>query len=929
MTFHPDLIDITPAWDLRADPDDRGIRDRWFDHAEAQGTPANAGRAWQHYLGNEHHGVAWYGKRVNLPDGWAQPGSRVWLCVEAAATDCRAWVNAREVGRHVGDYAPFQFDATQAVRGRSADIAIRVDEIKGATPPVVGRDPWIGHITKGFHDVLSLQHGGLWQRVSLRSTGPAAFKPDPITVVPDFTRGVLRVLAAFEPLPAPATLHVAVVTSAATPHAEEYLMLQPGQDEAELTLPLGSLSRWSPDAPVLHSLTATLLLDGAVSDRACERFGLRSVATGGLDNRQILINGLPTLIRGVLHWGHEPRHVAPAPTPDEVREQFSRLRALGFNCVCCCMVYMPRYFYEIADETGMLIWQEHPVWKSDMSDGHVEEYMRLFRSYFRRDARHPSVVILSATCEHERFHPGLAAWWLRRARERLPPMILQINTGFIDWPRSEMADVWDEHVYENTGRWHCYLDDLEARLSELDPRPFIMGETIIGTDWPDTGALAAASGWHMSRCRDGCRQVEDQITHRWGRGTLDRFRRQAHEFNLLIRRAQAEALRARAFAAGWVMNHLRDVPICQCGFMDDLDRWRFTGSETRPFLADVACLLRTPQDLRAFEAGSTIDLHIGLSNYSTHDASIQNITYNGEPSAPPNVRCPPGSVRFAPWRVRLPDVERPTRVDVRTEPSRGQANAWSLWAIPPASPMPAGVCVAVSDHDSRPIASDEPDRPRNPAVPDSHPPRAELPFEERAYSSGWGMNVRSWSPAPREPARLLPGCPVVERHAPMPPDARVLVTNDLDDCARHFLEAGRSVVLIATAHTAPLPARTVMLWAQAPLILESEHGPIRPGESAMFLDLLHHDLTRRYHRAIPTHKLGIQDSVEPFIRLIFTHDRTEPEIFDSLFAARVGRGRLIVSSLDHTTPAGRFMLDRLITFSLADNAWERIPQVTI
>lgn len=929
MTTRPGEIDITTGWRLAADPEDRGVGERWFARASERGVEGDAGRAWQHVLGHDYHGVAWYTKRVDVPDGWSRPGSRVWLCVEAAATDCRAWVNASEVGRHVGDYAPFQFDATEAIRGRSADVAIRVDEIRGAVPPVIGRDPWIGHVTKGFHDVLSLQHGGMWQRVRLRCTGPATFRPDPIVVIPDLARSVLRVLVTFEPLAGAAELHVGAASDHGALHAEATAPLRPGQEEAELALPLGGLARWSPDAPALHSLTATLRVDGAISDRANARFGIRSVTTGGAGNRQILINGAPTLIRGVLHWGHEPRHIAPAPTPEEVRRQFAGLRAMGINCVCCCMVYMPRHFYEIADETGMLVWQEHPVWKSDMADEHVGEYQRLFRSYFQRDAQHPSVVILSAACEHERFHPGLAAWWMRRARERLPQTILQINTGFIDWPRSELADVWDEHVYENTGRWHCYLDDLDSRLSELEPRPFIMGETIIGTGWPDTGALASASGWHRPRCLDGCREIETRIERRWGRGTLERFRRQAHEFNLLIRHAQAEALRARSFAAGWVMNHIRDVPVCQCGFMDDLDRWRFTPDETRPFLADAAGLLRTPDDLRAFEAGTTIDLRVGVSNYSADATDGLRVRWHDEPETRLDLRCPPGAVRFAPWRVRLPECERPARVQFRAGTPRGDWTAWSLWALPRASRAPGGAYVAHSDHDSRPVTSDEPHRPRNPAVPDARSPRMELPFEERAYSSGWGMNVRSWSPAPREPARLLPECPAVGRSAPTPADARIIVTNDLDERARRCLSAGGSVVLVATAHTEPLAARTVMLWAQAPLILESEHGPIRRGESAMFLELLHHDLTRRYHRAIPTHKLGIHDDVEPFIRLILTHDRTQPEIFDALFAARIGSGRLVVSSLDHATPAGRFLLDRLLTFALADDAWAAVPRATI
>ena len=42
------------------------------------------------------------------------------------------------------------------------------------------------------------------------------------------------------------------------------------------------------------------------------------------------------------------------------------------------MWYPPEYFFNIADEMGMLIWQEHPVWQSPMETEYHAEYKRLF-----------------------------------------------------------------------------------------------------------------------------------------------------------------------------------------------------------------------------------------------------------------------------------------------------------------------------------------------------------------------------------------------------------------------------------------------------------------------------------------------------------------------------------------------------------------------
>ena len=78
------------------------------------------------------------------------------------------------------------------------------------------------------------------------------------------------------------------------------------------------------------------------------------------------------------------------------------------------------------------------------------------------------------------------------------------------------------------------------------------------------------------------------------------------------------------------------------------------------------------------------------------------------------------------------------------------------------------------------------------------------------------------------------------------------------------------------------------------------------------LDTLGLDLNRRACRAVPTHELGIDGDVEPIVRLVFTHDKGRPEAWDQVFTTRVGAGLLAVSTLDHESPAGQYLLHRLI-----------------
>lgn len=906
-------LDLLRRWTVRADAEDLGIDGRWWETPPQDGwVSCRTDEPWQHALGHDHHTISWYRRRARLPRKWLGDAQRVWLRFGAVATDCRVWVNGVEVGRHTGDYVPFEFDITDALAdSEHCEITCRADEIKGAPPKVWGQEPWTGHITKGFHDVLSLQHGGIWGGVSVRATGPIAIRPNGLAADADADAGEVRVRLEFQPHESGGVAEIFLVEPGTGEQRRERVTVEPGAPAAEVRFTCPKVHLWSPDEPTLGDIHATVRTKGVPArDEATCRFAFRTFEVGGRDNRRILMNGRPILIRGMLDWGVEHEHIAPAPTRDELVERFTELRARGFNCVCLCMVYPPEHFYDVADETGMLLWQIHPVWKSDMAPEHMPEYRRLFDEFFRRDRRHPSVFLVSATCEHERFDAELGRWWWGRGREELPHNLLQVQTGFLQWSDTERMDLWDEHTYDNTGRWLCYLDDLEDFFQDNPPRPFVMGETIIGTSWPDSAALLDTLGdrrpWWAPKGLDGFAEFERSLSRRFGEQTLNRFRAHADRFNLSLRKAQCEALRARAHNAGWVMNHLRDVYSCQCGFEDDLGRWRFSPEQLRPFLADRVALLQTPESAVGLEAGAPAPLRLGISNFGPGPIE-SNVRFAGwlETDAAElalsvqqhTVQVPAGEVGFREVEFELLDADRPTRVRLRAEPDHAEPNEWGLWFFPARHDVPDGVF----RDDASPFTPEE-------RAPD---------FEEKRYSSGWALECARWKPRLPDLNRLFP----LARHwrdAESAPrvDRMTIVTTRLTEHMLLHLEHGGRVVLLASKGAGSPPNKWVNLYGQVPLILEqtdANHGAVlAPGESRWVLDTLGLDLNRNSCRAVPTHELGIADAVDPVVRLVFTHDKGKPEAWDQAFTARVGEGLLAVTTLDHDSPAGRHLLYRLI-----------------
>ncbi|MGC2400088.1 MAG: hypothetical protein WA510_09915, partial [Acidobacteriaceae bacterium] len=106
------------------------------------------------------------------------------------------------------------------------------------------------------------------------------------------------------------------------------------------------------------------------------------------------------------------------PSANFIRQEMLASKAMGLNLLRCHIkVPDPRYL-EAADETGMLVWYEIPVW----NDAHrwtaqaAQRGVDTFRAEVERDWNHPSIVIQSIMNEQWGMDPAQAdqrAWLLK------------------------------------------------------------------------------------------------------------------------------------------------------------------------------------------------------------------------------------------------------------------------------------------------------------------------------------------------------------------------------------------------------------------------------------------------------------------------------------------------------------------------------------
>ena len=182
---------------------------------------------------------------------------------------------------------------------------------------------------------------------------------------------------------------------------------------------------------------------------------------------QLLVDGRPFRVRGILHWGYYPERPAPWPDEDQMRREIRDMQSLGFNLIKFCLWIPPERYYQLCDEMGMFVWQEYPVWDAPLTDRSVVDE---FREFFRHDAPYPCVILRTLTCENDRVAPEIARELVDLCHEMIPGAVVLDNSGWLCAER--YGDFHDEHIYLNNQQIRYYGRRMRGKLT----KPLLIGE---------------------------------------------------------------------------------------------------------------------------------------------------------------------------------------------------------------------------------------------------------------------------------------------------------------------------------------------------------------------------------------------------------------------------------------------------------------------
>jgi hypothetical protein len=419
---------------------------------------------WQAQFDDLRHtsGTAFYRRHFTIDElpTPAPAGSAAILHFGAVDYHASLWLNGQQIGEHQGGYLPFEFDVIGSLREGENELTVKVVD------PTDDREAYpdfpfseIPHGKQSWYGPLS----GIWQSVWLEFR-PKAHLAD------------IRLDAE----PQNATIAVEVALSAEPPSAYQILCEVKGPDGKDVGSVVlnglrgkiqldGQPALWSPGAPNLYRVTATLQVDSRPVHSVEKTCGFRTIEA---HDGRIFLNGEPIYLRGVLDQGYYPETIYTPPSLELLENQARVLKALGFNCLRIHIKVEDPCYYEVADRLGLLVWSEIPNWAL-LTEASIERAKATLHGILARDGHHP--CIFAWTLINENWGTDLTRnpehrQWLAdfyRYAKSLDPTRLIVDNSACGGNAHVVGDLEDFHNYrvipDHAREWDEWVAEFAER----------------------------------------------------------------------------------------------------------------------------------------------------------------------------------------------------------------------------------------------------------------------------------------------------------------------------------------------------------------------------------------------------------------------------------------------------------------------------------
>ncbi len=432
--------------------------------------------------GLNYQGVIWFRQEFTADPAWAKRAVQLRLDGVDYAADI--WLNGEKLGSHTGYFAPFAFDMTGKLRDGKNELAVRVDS---PWEEYDGVWPHRKTLIKGIYSQHDSRPGGAWSPAGQSYNTGGIWGDIYLDVTDAVTVDKVLVQAAWpttasigmnanvhaelalrnfgdEPLDA------AVKVSFAPRNFDgptlslpaQTVKLSSGQTSVVVSGTLQPVLWWPWDRglPNLYTTTVTVSTVGEVIARHEQPFGFRQVLVG--EDWSWTVNGTRYFPRGSSYFSSQWL----AQVDDAfLRRDLNLARDANLNMLRAYAHVEPQAFYDLADELGLLVWQDFPLnWGYTDAPAFVDEAQRQLCAMIEQAYNHPSIVLWAMHNNSPWQTPQLGPRmkeYDRRQNKRLDEVLFD-EARKLDPTRAVLINSGssDQHVYAgwDGGAWTDYAD---------------------------------------------------------------------------------------------------------------------------------------------------------------------------------------------------------------------------------------------------------------------------------------------------------------------------------------------------------------------------------------------------------------------------------------------------------------------------------------
>jgi hypothetical protein len=417
---------------------------------------------------------SWYLRNVNIPK--ELEGKEAVITIKKSQYVTQVYVNGMDMGTSMACYTPVEFPITKALKfGAENEILVKV-----------GDRVWLPSEAAGGTDKEKEHYlPGIWDDVMLSFTGN--FRVNRLLVLPSVANKKVTVKAQirnFKPaqifygdaMSDSVTLEFSITEKltgkVVATKAAKIISKRDNLTEVQLEIPIQNFTNWTPDKPFLYTATAILKTDKGISDETVKQFGMRDFIRKGkffyLNGEKIILRGTNVTLQrffedpdcGNLVWDKEWVKKLLVEYP----------KKLNWNMMRICVGIAPDFWYDIADENGLMFQNEWLYWQNH---GWDEQIRKEYTDWVWSDGNHPSIAIWDAINENwDNFIGNILIPDLKK----LDPTRVW-DAGYMSGDQMTLDEMDEPHPYQGVVNWIQPGANRDIYpLGNLDFNPGIMQE---------------------------------------------------------------------------------------------------------------------------------------------------------------------------------------------------------------------------------------------------------------------------------------------------------------------------------------------------------------------------------------------------------------------------------------------------------------------